>query len=105
MLDKYKQKCPTSTRLINDLNPKKNVRLSVVFLQSILKTGARVSKVHRVAVFKQTNWMKKFILYYTEKRNNSLNAFEKAFYKLIINSNFGKLCENVKLYSNVELIR
>ena len=87
------------------MTAKKHVRLHILYLQSILKTGARVTKVNHVAVFKHSNWMKDFVLSNTLKRNMSQNIFDKNYYKLIVNSNFGKMAESVKLYSNVELVR
>ena len=37
-----------------------------------------------------SGWMKKYINFNTEKRTNAANSFEKYFYKLIINSVYGK---------------
>ena len=36
--------------------------------------------------FKQSNWMKKYIIFNTEKRTNAANSFEKDIFKVMINS-------------------
>ena len=40
--------------------------------------------------------MKKYIGFNTEKRKNATNDFEKGFFKLMINSVYGKMIENLR---------
>ena len=48
--------------------------------------------------------MKKYIDFNTEKRMNAANDFEKDFFKLIINSAYGKTMENLRKKINVRLV-
>ena len=43
-------------------------------------------------------WMRSFVLTNTKKRDEAKDDFEKGFFKLIINSQYGKFIENVKKY-------
>ena len=48
--------------------------------------------------------MKKYIDFNTEKRTNTANSFEKDFFKLMINSVYGKTMENLRKRINVRLV-
>ena len=66
--------------------------------------GMVVKKVRKVLKFKQSDWLKGFVLFNSEKRMNVANEFEKAFFKLIINLVYGKTMENVRKRVNVKVI-
>ena len=48
--------------------------------------------------------MKKYIDFNTEKRINAANDFEKDFFKLMINSVYGKTMENLQKRISVQLV-
>ena len=73
-------------------------------LQLYLSLGIKLTKIRRVLKFKQSDCMKKYFNFNTKNRTNAANSFEKDFFKLMINSVYGKTMENLRKRINVRLI-
>ena len=58
----------------------------------------KLVSVHKVLKIKQPDWLKNYIDFNIEKRNNAAKSFKKDFFKLMNNSAFGKTMENSRIY-------
>ena len=83
---------------------KTNYVLHYRYLQLYLSLGMRLTKIHKVLKFKQSDWMKKYIDCNTGKETNVANSYEKDLFKLMINSAYGKTMEILRKRINVRLI-
>ena len=102
--DEYETNVSDIKKLIPNLGDKTNYVVHYGNLQLYLSLGMKLTKIHGVLKFKQFHWMKKYINFNTEKRKNAANDFEKDFFKLIINSVYGKTMENLQKRINVRLV-
>ena len=93
----------TNKLVLNAMDKKKYV-LHISALKFYLQHGLRLKKVHRKISFKQTNFLKPFIEFNTEKRKNANNDFEKDLFKLMNNSVYGKTMENVRKHGDFEIV-
>ena len=100
-----------TTKLIADLYNKPSYIIHHRLLQLFMKlkcpksgSQLRITKVHAAVKFNQQAWMKIYIDTNTEMRNRATSDFEKDFWKLMNNSAFGKMIEQVRKRQNVNLV-
>ncbi|MBN1968088.1 MAG: hypothetical protein JW870_01855, partial [Candidatus Delongbacteria bacterium] len=91
-------------KLILDLHSKKKYILHYTILQKYLELGVKIDKVHNVLRFVQRPWLKEFIKFVTEQRQKSQTTFEKDFWKLIVNSIFGKSIEQKRKRQTITVV-
>ena len=56
----------------------------------------KLTKIHRVLKFKQSDWMEIYIGFNIKKRKNAAKKKKKKIFKLMINSVYGKTMENLQ---------
>ena len=64
----------------------------------------KLVKIHRILRFKQSNWLKKYVNFNTEKGKQSTDEFNKNLSKFLNNCIYGKSIENQRKRINVKLI-
>ena len=103
IVDEYGIKVGDVKKLIPNLSSKTNYVLHYRNIRLNLSLGMKLTKTHSVLKVKQSDWMKKYIDFNTEKRTNAANSFEKDFFKLMINSVYAKPWKTYKKV-NVRLV-
>ena len=77
IVDKYDIKVGNVKKLIPNLGNKTKYVLYYRNLQLYLSLGTKLIKIHRMLKFKQSDWMKKYIDFNTEKRKMLLMILKK----------------------------
>ena len=84
-------------KLVCNLYDKKEYIVHIRALKQALNYGLILKKVHRVIQFNQEAWLKPYIEMNTKLRTED-------FFKLMINSVFGKILENVRKHRDIKLV-
>ena len=101
--DKYEIKVGDVKKIIPNLGNKTKYVLHYRNLQLYLSVAMKLTKIHRVLKFKESDWIKKYIDFNTEKRKNAANEYGKHFLELMINSVYGKTMEDLRKIISVQL--
>ena len=97
-----KKKTYKSKKLCATFNERKNYVVHYRNLQTYLKLGMKIKKIHKILSFDQEAFLKKYIDTCTLLRKNSKTDFGKRLWKLFANSVFGKFIESTRNYLNVK---
>ena len=90
--------------LVANLNDKTEYVIRIRNLKETLHHGLVLKKVHRVIKFNQNARLKPYIDMNTDLRKKAKNDFEKDFFKLMNNTLFGKIMENVRKRRDIKLV-
>ena len=91
-------------KLILSLNDKNKYVVHIRTLQFYLKHGLKLKKIHRAIKFEQKEILEPYIEFYTEKRKNARNDFEKDIFKLLNDAVFGKTMEDKRKHLDFETV-
>ena len=91
-------------KLVPNLRDKKSYVIHIQALNQALQHGFRLARIHRAIEFNQSPWLKTYIDFNTQLRTAATNDFEKDFFKLMNNSVFGKMMEDIRKHRNIGLV-
>jgi hypothetical protein len=103
-LEKHGINLGKQPKLLTTLYNKKKYIVHYRSLQLYLSLGMQLEKVHRVLCFRQANWLQPYVHLNAELRKEAKNDFESRFFKLLVNSTYGKSLENLRKHSDFKLI-
>jgi hypothetical protein len=92
-------------KLVPNLLNKEWYIVHYINLKLYLSLGMRLKKIHRALRFDQRHWMEPYIRHNTELRKRVTNNFEQDLFKLMNNSVFDKMMENLRKRVDVKLVR
>ena len=90
---------------VPNLMNKNNYVIHYRNLQQYLELGMKLKKIHRILKFKQSDWMRPYIDFNTQKRTISNNEADKKFFKLKNNSVYGKPMESLRKRTKIRVVR
>lgn len=91
-------------KLLNTLYNKAFYIAHYTSIKQALQNGMILTCVHRVLGFDQSPWLKPYIDLNTKLKTDAKNKFEQEFFKLLINSFFGRSMESVRKRRKIELV-
>ena len=94
----------STEKLIPNLMRKNKYILHYQNLKFYLEQGLILETIHRRMNFRQSKWLKPYVDFNSNMRAQAKDEFSKAFYKLLVNSIYGKTLQSPRHYRTVELL-
>ena len=91
-------------KLVCNVTDKENYLIHIIALKQASNQGSKLIRAHSVISFRQEARLKPYIDLNTQLRKNAKNEFEKDFYKVKINSIYGKTVQNDIKHRDVKLV-
>ena len=104
ILGKRRSKKYRQNKLVTSLEPKKRYVVHYLNLQLYLQLGAKITKLHNVMSFTQSNVLREFIEFASKMRAQSKTKFATDLWKRLSNSLYGKFIQDVRKYSRVVFV-
>ena len=99
-----KMKIGREEKLVPNPKDQKEYVVHIKPLDQALKHGLKLKKVHLVIKFRQSKWMKAYVMLNTRLRKDAKNEFEKDFFKLMNNNVLGETMENIRNDKDMKLV-
>ncbi len=97
---KYNEK---NTKLVPHLGSRKRYVVHYRILKFYLEKGMVLKKIRKVISFHQEPWLRPYIDFNTQQRQEATDQFAKDLFKFLINACFGKSCENLRKRKKVHI--
>ena len=102
---KFDIKTGTINKLVPNLMAKEKYVVHYRNLQYYLSEGLVLKKVRRILEFKQSDLMKSYIDFNTERRKEPTNEADKNLFKLLNNAVCGKTMENMRKRMKIRITK
>ena len=104
LAEKLNLKVQPTMKLVPNLMTKPRYIVHYRNLKQYVSLGLKVTKIHSILKFQQSEWLKKYILFNTEQRKSATSSFQKDLFKLLNNAVFGKTIENLRNRRKIDLV-
>lgn len=91
-------------KLIPMIRDKLNYRCHIMILKQAIDNGLILSKIHKIIKYRQSPWLKDYVLGNTEKRAKTKDENLRNFYKLMNNAVYGKTMENILNRQSIKIV-
>ena len=92
-------------KLVLNLMNEKNYMIHWRNMQQRLELGMKIKKIHRLLKLKQSDWMRPYNDFKTQKGMISNNEAGKNFFTLMNNAAYGKTMENLRKIIKIRVVK